>query len=79
MKLKIILFVILDYAHTPDALKIMFKNLKDQFKDKKFQLYLDVEEIEINLKDLIMGKIANNYCDKIYLTDDNPRTENPKK
>ena len=26
-----------------------------------------------------MGRIANNYCNKIYLTDDNPRGENPKK
>ena len=26
-----------------------------------------------------MGKIANNYCNKIYLTDDNPRKENPDK
>ena len=27
----------------------------------------------------IIGNIANKYCDKIYLTDDNPRFENPKK
>ena len=26
-----------------------------------------------------MGKIASKYADKIYLTDDNPRSENPKK
>ena len=26
-----------------------------------------------------MGKIANDLCHKIYLTDDNPRFENPKK
>jgi murE/murF fusion protein len=26
-----------------------------------------------------MGKIANQYCERIYLTDDNPRNENPKK
>ena len=26
----------------------------------------------------MMGAIANKYCDKIYLTDDNPRFENPK-
>ena len=26
-----------------------------------------------------MGKIANELCNKIYLTDDNPRTENPSK
>ena len=26
-----------------------------------------------------MGKIASRYCDKIYITDDNPRNENAKK
>ena len=26
----------------------------------------------------IMGHIASKYCKKIYLTDDNPRFENPK-
>ena len=26
-----------------------------------------------------MAKIANNYCKKIYVTDDNPRNENPRK
>ena len=36
-----------------------------------------MEVIEINLKALT-GSIANKYCDKIYITDDNPRTEDPK-
>ena len=27
----------------------------------------------------MMGTIANNYCDKVYLTDDNPRWEDPQK
>ena len=26
-----------------------------------------------------MGRIAHKYCNKIYLTDDNPRSEDPKK
>ena len=26
-----------------------------------------------------MGNIADKYCDKIYLTDDNPRSEDPIK
>ena len=26
-----------------------------------------------------MAKIANDNCKKIYVTDDNPRNENPKK
>ena len=24
-----------------------------------------------------MGMVAKKYCDKIYITDDNPRNENP--
>ena len=27
----------------------------------------------------LMGKIASKYCKKIYITDDNPRNESPKK
>ena len=27
----------------------------------------------------LMGSVASKYCDSIYLTDDNPRFENPKK
>ena len=27
----------------------------------------------------LMAKIANENCKKIYVTDDNPRNENPKK
>ena len=26
-----------------------------------------------------MAKIADDHCEKIYITDDNPRNENPKK
>ena len=34
-------------------------------------------EIEIKIKDLKWEKIADDYADEIYLTDDNPRFENP--
>ena len=43
--------VILDYAHTPDALENCLVNIKEQFKNEKLILFLDVEEKEINLKD----------------------------
>ena len=71
--------VILDYAHTPDALKVSLQNLKDQFKDKKISIVFGCGGNRDKSKRSIMGKIANYYCDKIYLTDDNPRDENPKK
>ena len=71
--------VILDYAHSPDALQTCLKNLKEQFKDKKILIVFGCGGNRDQSKRSMMGKIANSYCDRIYLTDDNPRTENPKK
>jgi len=71
--------VILDYAHTPDALRVCLKNIKEQFLLKKINLVFGCGGERDKPKRKIMGRIANNYCNKIYLTDDNPRNENPKK
>ncbi len=69
--------VILDYAHTPEALKICLLNLKEQFPDKKISLLFGCGGNRDQNKRSKMGKIADLYSDKIYLTDDNPRFENP--
>ncbi len=71
--------VILDYAHTPDALKSTLKDIKEQFSDSKINLVFGCGGERDKPKRKIMGKIANEYSNKIYLTDDNPRNENPKK
>ena len=71
--------VILDYAHTPDALSVCLKNLRDQFKLRKINLVFGCGGERDKPKRKIMGRIANNYSNKVYLTDDNPRNENPKK
>ena len=71
--------VILDYAHTPDALKTCLLNLKEQFKNKTIAIVFGCGGDRDKVKRSMMGKIANDYCDRIYLTDDNPRNENPKK
>ncbi len=70
--------VILDYAHTPDALETCLVNIKDQFKLRKINLLFGCGGERDKPKRKMMGKIADKYCDKIYLTDDNPRSENPK-
>ena len=54
------------------------KKLKKQFK-KEIIIVFGCGGERDKPKRKIMGKIANNYCDKIFLTDDNPRYENPKK
>ena len=70
--------VILDYAHTPDALIASLKSLKEQFKNRKISIVFGCGGDRDKAKRPMMGKIANQYCDRIYLTDDNPRYENPK-
>ena len=71
--------VILDYAHTPDALKACLQSLTEQFKFNKISIVFGCGGDRDKPKRKIMGQIANEYCHKIYLTDDNPRTENPDK
>jgi MurE/MurF fusion protein len=71
--------VVLDYAHTPEALKSCLQSLKEQFKDKKISIVFGCGGNRDKTKRSLMGKIANYYCNKVYLTDDNPRNENPKK
>ncbi len=71
--------VILDYAHTPDALKTCLKNIKEQFPGKKITLVFGCGGNRDQNKRAKMGKIADLFTDKIYLTDDNPRLEKSSK
>ena len=71
--------VILDYAHTPDALKNCIKDIKEQFQFAKISIVFGCGGNRDKPKRKIMGKISNRFCDRIYLTDDNPRSENPQK
>ncbi len=71
--------VILDYAHTPEALKKSLSNLKEQFPNKKIVLLFGCGGNRDQNKRSKMGKIADSYSNEIFLTDDNPRFENPKK
>ena len=69
--------VILDYAHTPDALKTCLLNIREQFPGQKISLVFGCGGNRDQNKRAKMGKIADNFADKIYLTDDNPRSESP--
>jgi murE/murF fusion protein len=71
--------VILDYAHTPDALKTCLLNLREQFPAKKIIVLFGCGGNRDQNKRSKMGKIASYFSDKIILTNDNPRLENPQK
>ena len=69
--------VYVDYAHTPDALKNVL--ISQTVKNKKPNLVFGCGGNRDKYKRRKMGLIANNYADKVYITDDNPRNENPSK
>ena len=71
--------VVLDYAHTPDALKTCLLNLKEQFPDKKIISLFGCGGNRDQNKRSKMGNIADIFSDEIYLTDDNPRFESSHK
>tara|TARA_B100000963_G_scaffold361719_1_gene398956 strand:- start:1924 stop:4683 length:2760 start_codon:yes stop_codon:yes gene_type:complete len=70
--------VFVDYAHTPDALLKTLNTLKNNY-GKNISLVFGCGGDRDKGKRPLMAKIADQNCKKIYITDDNPRTENPKK
>ena len=70
--------IILDYAHTPHALEQALKTIKKHFNRKILIVFGCGGERDVKKRSL-MGKIAKKYCRKIFVTDDNPRMENPAK
>ena len=70
--------IFVDYAHTPDALLKALNSLKKNYGDN-ISLVFGCGGDRDKKKRSLMAKIANENCKKIYVTDDNPRNENPKK
>ena len=70
--------IFIDYAHTPDALQEVIKSLKKTYNNKISLVFGCGGERDYKKRPL-MAKIAKSFCEKIYVTDDNPRKEDPKK
>ena len=70
--------VFVDFAHTPDALNKSLKALKNYY-GKNISLVFGCGGDRDYKKRPLMARIASLNCQKIYVTDDNPRTENPEK
>ncbi len=75
--------VYVDYSHTPDALEKCLDQIRknSSFKsgDQKLWLIFGCGGDRDKGKRPLMAKIAENYADKIIVTSDNPRGEDPLK
>ncbi len=75
-------FVIIDYAHTPDALEKCLTSIRQimkegGFSDRKIITVFGAGGDRDKTKRPKMGKIAAELSDLVIVTSDNPRTENP--
>ena len=69
--------VIIDFAHTPDALEGALKALRDGTSGR-LNLVFGCGGDRDKGKRKQMGRIAAEHADAVYVTDDNPRTESPE-
>jgi len=70
--------IYIDYAHNAAALKAVLKVLKSNSAGDLHLVFGCGGERDKS-KRRTMGQIANDYADVVYITDDNPRTENAEK
>ena len=68
--------IIIDYAHSPDALFSVLKSLRGNVKGRIITLFGCGGNRDKG-KRKVMGKIASENSNEVIVTDDNPRTEKP--
>ena len=68
-------YILIDYAHSPDAFKHVFSNIKKIKKKLSLIALFGCGGSRDKSKRAEMARIAEMYCDKVFITTDNPRTE----
>jgi len=71
------LFVVIDYAHTPEALENLLLTLNDIFAGKLITVVGCGGERDVEKRPM-MGEVAARLSHKLVITSDNPRGEDPE-
>ena len=67
--------VIIDYAHTPDAMENVLRTLRDIAPEKQLICLFGCGGDRDKTKRPEMAKVAEEFADRIFVTSDNSRTE----
>ncbi len=71
------ILIVVDFAHTPNALETVLKALREHTQKSLICVFGCGGDRDKG-KRPIMAAVAEEFADKVIVTDDNPRTENPQ-
>ena len=70
--------IIIDYAHTYESLNVFLREVVSLSQNKNIIVFGAPGERDTT-KRLPMGELAGRFCDYVFVTSDNPASENPRR